>query len=105
MLILDESKFAESVDVVRWLAFIPLVKGLQYFPGNALTGADHHNIRSWIIFATALVNLIGNLIFIPRFQWQAAAITTLVAEVLFACLLWIAVSVLARRERSETAVV
>ena len=105
LLILDESKFAESVDVVRWLAFIPLVKGLQYFPGNALTGADHHNIRSWIIFATALVNLIGNLIFIPRFQWQAAAITTLVAEVMFACLLWIAVSVLARRERSETAVV
>lgn len=104
LLILDDSKFADSVEVVKWLAFIPLVKGLQYFPGNALTGADHHNVRSWIIFATAMVNLVGNLIFIPSHGWKAAAVTTLVAEVMFAGLLWAAVSVLARRERSASAV-
>lgn len=90
--------YADSVDVIRWLAFLPLVKGLQYFPGNALTGADHHNVRSWIIFVTAVVNIIGNLVFIPDNGWRAAAVTTLVAEVLFAALLWGAVTVLARRE-------
>lgn len=89
-----------SVEIIRWLALIPLIKGLQYFPGNALTGADHHNVRSWIIFVTAIVNVIGNLIFIPEYGWKAAAVTTLVAEALFAALLWAAVSTLARRERS-----
>ena len=105
LLILDDADFADSVNAVRWLAFIPFVKGLQYFPGNALTGADHHNVRSWIIFTTAIVNLIGNLIFIPSYGWQAAAVTTLVAEVLFAGLLWGAVSLLSRREESASAVV
>ena len=66
---------------------VPLVKGLQYFPGNALTGADYHNVRSWIIFVTAMVNLIANLIFIPTYGWRAAAMTTLAAETLFAVLL------------------
>lgn len=99
LLILDDEKFGDSVNAVKWLAFIPLAKGLQYFPGNALTGADHHNVRSWIIFATAMVNLVGNLIFIPTHGWRAAAITTLIAEMLFAALLWTAVSLLARRER------
>jgi O-antigen/teichoic acid export membrane protein len=98
LLILDDTKYAESVDVIRWLAFIPLAKGLQYFPGNALTGADHHNVRTWIIFTTAIVNLLGNLIFIPTHGWKAAAITTLVAEMLFAALLWAAVTILVRRE-------
>ena len=103
-IVIDESKLTETVDVVRWLSFIPLVKGLQYFPGNALTGSDHHNVRSGIIFVTASVNVITNLIYIPQFGWRAAAVTTLVSESLFAVLLWIAVLVLARRERLEAGV-
>ncbi len=99
-IVIDESKLTETVDVVRWLSFIPLVKGLQYFPGNALTGSDNHNVRSGIIFFTALVNLITNLIFIPQFGWRAAAVTTLGSELLFAALLWAAVFELAKRERS-----
>ncbi len=102
LLILDDADYAESVDVIRWLAFIPLAKGLQYFPGNALTGADHHNVRSWIIFGTAVVNLVGNILFIPTHGWRAAAVTTLVAEMLFAALLWGAVSILARREGNRS---
>ncbi len=97
-IVIDESKLTEVVDVVRWIAFIPFVKGLQYFPGNVLSGSDHHNLRSVIIFITAAVNLVGNLIFIPRYGWQAAATTTAVSEFLFAGLLWTAVITLARRE-------
>jgi O-antigen/teichoic acid export membrane protein len=89
------------VEPVRWLAFIPLVKGLQYFPGNVLTGADHHQVRSWIIFVTFVVNVVGNLLFIPEHGWKAAALTTLGAESLFAVLLWTAVAVISRRERME----
>lgn len=100
-IILDEEQFADADTVIRWLALIPLLKGLQYFPGNALTGADRHNVRSWIIFVTAAINLVANLIFIPQFGWKAAAVTTLVAETLFAAMLWTAVNVLARRELAD----
>lgn len=99
-IVIDEAKLPDTVNAVRWLAFIPIVKGLQYFPGNALTGSDHHKVRSWIIFITAAVNLIGNLIFIPGNGWRAAAVTTLVSEVLFAVLLWAAAIYLSSKEEA-----
>ena len=92
---------SEAVTVVRWMSFIPFVKGLQYFPGNVLTGSDRHSVRSWIIFGTAIVNVIGNVLFIPEFGWRAAAITTLVAEFLLAAGLWVAVIRLARQESAS----
>ncbi len=97
-----KDELGEAVTVIRWMSFIPLAKGLQYFPGNVLTGSDHHGVRSWIIFGTAVVNVIGNIIFIPRFGWQAAAVTTFVAEFLLAGGLWAAVLRLAKAERNAT---
>ena len=92
----------EAITVIRWLAFIPLIKGLQYFPGNVLTGSDRHGVRSWIIFGTFVVNAVTNIIFIPRFGWQAAAVTTFVAEFLLAAGLWAAVLRLAKKEKSSS---
>ena len=97
-LVIDESKLSETVDVVRWLAWIPLLKGLQYFPANALTGADHHNVRSKIIVTTALLNLGANIVLVPQFGWRAVAATTLVSETIFALLLWAAVVAISKRE-------
>ena len=79
------------------------MKGLQYFPGNVLTGSDRHSVRSWIIFGTAIVNVIGNVLFIPEFGWRAAAVTTLGAEFLLAGGLWVAVIGLARQEANSAA--
>ncbi len=98
-IVIRNPELGEAVTVIRWMSFIPFVKGLQYFPGNVLTGSDHHGIRSWIIFGTAIVNVIGNVIFIPQFGWQAAAVTTFVAEFLLAGGLWVAVLRLAKAER------
>ncbi len=91
----------EAITVIRWMSFIPLAKGLQYFPGNVLTGSDRHSVRSWIIFGTAIVNVVGNIIFIPQFGWQAAAVTTAVAEFLLAGALWAAVLRLAKNETAS----
>ena len=91
----------EAITVIRWMSFIPLAKGLQYFPGNVLTGSDRHSVRSWIIFGTAIVNVVGNIIFIPQFGWQAAAVTTAVAEFLLAGGLWAAVLRLAKNETAS----
>lgn len=98
-IIVRSPELAEVVTVIRWMSFIPLAKGLQYFPGNVLTGSDRHGVRSWIIFGTAIVNVIGNVIFIPEFGWRAAAVTTFVAEFLLAGGLWAAVVVLARQDK------
>lgn len=97
-IVIRDPELSEAITVIRWMSFIPLAKGLQYFPGNVLTGSDRHGVRSQIIFGTALVNVIGNVIFIPRFGWQAAAITTFIAEFLLAGGLWIAVWKLAKNE-------
>ena len=91
----------EAITVIRWMSFIPLAKGLQYFPGNVLTGSERHSVRSWIIFGTAIVNVVGNIIFIPQFGWQAAAVTTAVAEFLLAGALWAAVLRLAKNETAS----
>lgn len=102
-IILRNPELAGAVTVIRWMSFIPFVKGLQYFPGNVLTGSDRHSVRSWIIFGTAIVNVIGNVLFIPEFGWRAAAVTTLGAEFLLAGGLWVAVIGLARQEANSAA--
>ena len=33
------SEFEDAVPIVRWLGLLPLLRVLQYFPANALTGA------------------------------------------------------------------
>ena len=93
----------EVADVIRWLSAIPFIKALQYFPGNVLTGSDHHHIRARLIAFTMITNLVGNLVLARQFGWRAAAGTTIVVELLFAVLLWGAVLWMARREPEPSA--
>ncbi|MEM9655856.1 MAG: polysaccharide biosynthesis C-terminal domain-containing protein, partial [Actinomycetota bacterium] len=73
-------RFAEAEDVIRFLAFLPIIKGFQFSFGNALTAAGTQQTRMWLTGIAAVGNLIGNAILIPTRGWQAAAMTTLGAE-------------------------
>ncbi len=79
-LLLSE-EWSEAESVIRVLALLPVVKGVQFSFGNALTAAGNQGARLWLTGAAAAANFVGNLIFIPRYSWKAAAGTTLVAEV------------------------
>ena len=83
-------KFEDVATVLRYVAVLPFLRGIQMFPANALTGSDRHNTRLGLMVFAMLLNLGLNLIFIPRFSWEGAAATTLIAESVFAVSLWIA---------------
>ncbi len=84
------SSFAESADVVRLLAPLPMIKGIQFSFGNVLTAAGFQSQRLRLTVVATVVNLVGNLIFIPDGSWTAAAGTTLGAETLLAILVYLA---------------
>ncbi|MEM7274398.1 MAG: lipopolysaccharide biosynthesis protein [Actinomycetota bacterium] len=92
-------RWAEAETVIRALALLPFIKGFQFSFGNALTAAGNQQARMWLTGLAAVGNLIGNVILIPSRGWQAAAVTTLVAEVALAIGFWAASDHYARRDR------
>lgn len=92
-------RWAEAETVIRALALLPFIKGIQFSFGNALTAADNQQTRMWLTGAAAIGNFVGNLIAIPIWGWPAAAVTTLVAEAALAVGFWLASSNYAGRDR------
>ncbi len=80
--------FSSSVDALRYLAFLPLVRAVLTPGADALTGTGRHRTRIFGTLAAGLMNLVLNLIFIPTYGWQAAVVTTLVAELLLLAWIW-----------------
>lgn len=81
-------EWTEVVDVLRYLALLPLIKGVQVFPANALTGSGHQASRNRTVLLGIAVNVVANLALIPEYGWRGAAIATLVAEAAMSMALW-----------------
>lgn len=84
-------------NMVRLLALIALGKSTVDFWLNCLIGLGANNRRMYLVGATAAVNFFGNLWLIPRFGWVAAAMATLVADLLMSVAGFLLVRVRARR--------
>lgn len=94
-------RFAEAEEVIRYLALLPIIKGFQFSFGNSLTAAGTQQTRMWLTGLAAFGNLVGNLILIPTRGWQAAALTTLVAETALAVAFAVASMYYARRHGDQ----
>jgi O-antigen/teichoic acid export membrane protein len=81
---------------MRWLAPLPLLKGIQYFGANALTGGGHQGVRSGLQALVAIFNVLINLWLIPAYSWRGAAWSSLASDGLLTLLLWLAIWYLAR---------
>jgi O-antigen/teichoic acid export membrane protein len=90
--------YATAVPALRWIAVIPLFRGVQYFAANTLTGAGYQNIRSYAQLSVAGLNVGLDLWLIPLYTWRGAAWASLASDGLLAIALWIFVLVLHRRE-------
>src|SRR5207248_3124054 len=99
------SGYGEAALVIRGLALLPALRVLQYFPGNALSGAGYYRFRSACQAGTAALNVGLNVLLIPRLGWRGAVFATIAAETVFAAALWWMLAVLMRRERRAVAVV
>jgi O-antigen/teichoic acid export membrane protein len=84
MTVVISDDFAEAESVIRWLAILPIIKGFQFSFGNALSGGGHQTSRVVLTATVAVANLVANIVTVPLFGWQAAAVTTLIGEALLA---------------------
>ncbi len=86
------SEYLGVVEVLRWLAPVPLLIALQFMAGDTLTGAGFQRIRSGVQVGAATVNIVLNLYLIPLYSWKGAIWATLASEALKMIALWIAVA-------------
>ena len=85
-------EYASSVEVLRWLAFLPLLRCLHCLAGNTLTGADLQGYRTIMQVSIALFNILLNLWLIPLYSWKGAVWSTLASDSLLALGCWSIVS-------------
>ncbi len=72
--------FAEAVVVLRWLCWLPILRGIHRMAGIALTGTGHQFRRTLSQCAVAIFNVICNWLWIPRYGWLGAAWASLASD-------------------------
>jgi O-antigen/teichoic acid export membrane protein len=84
------SRYDSVVPVVRWLALIPLLRCIHSFLADALSGAGLQPVRTSIQASVAFVNVVANLVILPRYSWRGAAWTSLGCDGLLVVVFWFA---------------
>ncbi|MBB6145204.1 O-antigen/teichoic acid export membrane protein [Silvibacterium bohemicum] len=95
------AEYARTVEALRWLAPLPILKTIHYFISDALTGAGHQALRSGIQASVAVFNVLINLWLIPAYSWRGAAWASIASDGLLACLICTAAFVLSRRSQKK----
>ena len=73
-------EFARTVEALRWLALLPLLKAIHYFLADSLTGAGYQGLRSAAQVFVAILNIGLNLWLIPLYSWRGAAWSSLACD-------------------------
>jgi O-antigen/teichoic acid export membrane protein len=92
-----------TVEALRWLAILPMLKVVHFFLSDALAGAGYQGLRTFIQVAVAVFNVLVNLWIIPIYSWRGAAWSSIASDALLACGIGAAALVLSRRSRTATA--
>jgi O-antigen/teichoic acid export membrane protein len=87
--------YGEAADALRWLAPLPLLQGIFYLGGDALTGAGKQGLRTVLQLVAAGLNVGLCLVLIPEYSWRGAALATIGAFTFLAAALWAAVAITA----------
>jgi O-antigen/teichoic acid export membrane protein len=82
------SRYEAVVPAVRWLALIPLLRCVHCFLADALSGAGLQRARTGIQAFVAVVNVLANLVILPRYSWRGAAWTSLGCDGLLVVVFW-----------------
>jgi O-antigen/teichoic acid export membrane protein len=82
--------FASSVDVVRMLAPVVVLRGLAVFPSNGLLALGRNATRTGLAVTHAALAVVGYLLIVPTRSWRGAALVTLGSEALLLVSSWVA---------------
>ena len=90
--------FEGSVQMVRWLSPIVLLRAVGSCSVNGLMGLGRVTLRTVLIAINAAFALVLYVVLIPRYGWEGAAIATVVSEALSVVMTWTALVVCQRRD-------
>jgi O-antigen/teichoic acid export membrane protein len=92
--------FARTVEALRWLALLPLLKTIHYFLSDSVTGAGYQGLRTAAQVFVALLNVGLNFWLIPLYSWRGAAWSSLACDGTLAVVMYgILMFVMAREAR------
>jgi O-antigen/teichoic acid export membrane protein len=89
-----------TVEALRWLAVLPVLRVIHLFLSDSLTGAGYQGLRTLILVCVAFFNIVVNLWIIPAYSWRGAAWSSIATDALLACAVGASVLVLYRRSKS-----
>ena len=92
-------QYAESVEALRWLSPLPLIKSVHAFLNDILTGANRQSERSAVQIGVAIFNVLINLWLIRQFSWRGAAWSSLVTDSLLMVSLYLVIRWRLRQEQ------
>jgi O-antigen/teichoic acid export membrane protein len=72
--------FGEALLALRWLCWLPALRGVHQLTGGVLTATGLQNYRTAAQFLVALLNFVLNLFWIPAHGWLGAAWASLVSD-------------------------
>jgi O-antigen/teichoic acid export membrane protein len=92
------NEYANTVEILRWLAPLPFLKAMHYFAADTLTGAGFQGTRSGMQVVVAVFNVLINLWLIPLYSWRGAAWSSLASDAFLMISLWGVVALLYRQQ-------
>jgi O-antigen/teichoic acid export membrane protein len=95
-------EYARSVEALRWLCVLPVIKSVHAFLSDTLTGADYQWQRSTVQILVAGFNIVLNLWIIRAYAWRGAAWSSVITDSLLVVLLYLVIRAHLRRERAES---
>ena len=95
------ASFRGSVEALRWLCLLPLIRGLHYAWGTTITGSSSQWYRTATQLGAAAANLLLNVVMIPRWSWRGAAVASLLTDAGLAAASWIVVQHLRSRKSAQ----
>jgi O-antigen/teichoic acid export membrane protein len=84
-------KYGDVTQAIRLLALIPVMRCVHWFLADALSGANAAGLRAAIQAAVAVLNILLNIVAIPRWSWVGAAWTSLISDAVLMISVYLAV--------------
>ncbi len=92
--------YTRTVEALRWLAVLPVLRAMHYFLADTLTGAGYQALRTCIQAGVGAFNILINMWLIPAYSWRGAAWASIASDALLLCGVAGAVFLLSRQRRN-----
>lgn len=93
------AEYARTVEAVRWLALLPLLKTVHYFLADSLTGAGYQGVRTAAQIFVAAFNVALNFWLMPVYSWRGAAWASIASDATLVAALYVAIRFVHRKSR------